>query len=163
MSQNPTLRFALRFALAFVVADVVYLAATAQPWWATFIALCVAKPSGVVINLLGAQHVLAVGSALHGQQVTLNIQSGCDGVEAFLILFAGIVASRSGLYAKSIAVLVASVLILSINTLRIAALFFTKLSIPAYFDLVHSVIGPMFIVGTGMAAFWLWMTRQSVL
>ncbi len=121
----------------------------------------VVKPAVLAINWLqSAEEVTALRDVLLSSHARITISRGCDGYDVMLLLFAGILAApRKHMASKLMAMLLGSALIYSINQVRIVILYFA-LHIPYWFDLLHSVLLPLFIIAIAILYYCTWLNQD---
>lgn len=116
-----------------------------------------ARPSMAVINAITpAEQVRAMGHRLISPRVRLSILNGCEGVEAFFLLFSAIIAYRAPLSRKLKGILLGSLLIFTLNTGRVASLFYALRYQKSLFGLLHGYVWPALIILAGGLFFLKW-------
>ena len=113
---------------------------------------------GVLTPVLG---VRAEGNALRASDGGLRVVNGCDGMDALLLLAAGIVVAPLSLRARLGALAAGVPLVYALNLLRILALFYARRAGPAAFDLWHSLLGPVLMVIAILGYFHVWIERWT--
>jgi exosortase family protein XrtM len=115
------------------------------------------RPAAWFINLLAPdQTVLPRGHSLIGRYARLNVLNGCEGTEALLLLWAAILASGNPWRHTLGGLLGGSVLVWTLNQIRIATLFGALQSDRALFELIHGSVGPTLVVLATCAFFFAW-------
>ncbi|HEY0139861.1 MAG TPA: exosortase H [Thermoanaerobaculia bacterium] len=120
----------------------------------------IARVSGVLLNLLG-QNVLVSGTTVAGSRFAVNINNGCNGVEAMLILLACIVAFPASLKARAAGLALGAVVVQIINMIRILTLYLLGAYQPKLFDLFHTAVWQIVIIIAAIGFFLAWSARVA--
>lgn len=124
--------------------------------------ICTVVPAAYLANLLTSHvHVTAVGFSLHAPGGGLNIENGCEGLEAFFLLAAGFVVAPLGWKSRVSGLLVGSFLVFVVNQLRILTLFYAYRADHALFDPLHADIEPILVILIICAYFYAWLAYSS--
>lgn len=120
----------------------------------------IAKVSGVLLNLLG-QNVVVSGTTVSGPRFAVNINNGCNGVEAMLILLACIVAFPASLKARAAGLALGAIVVQFINAVRILTLYLLGAYQPKLFDLFHTAVWQIVIIIAAIGFFLVWSARVA--
>jgi exosortase family protein XrtM len=152
--------FAWRF-IAFVgIFELAYLWLSATALWPLFIHGFTTLPSSLLIDaIVPALHVLADGTRIVSDRVSINVQIGCDGTEVLVLLFSAQLASRASFAATVLGIVAATGFIFVINLARIAVLYLVLLQAREYFSLVHGLLAPIVIIVLAWLFFRFWAGR----
>jgi exosortase H (IPTLxxWG-CTERM-specific) len=115
----------------------------------------IAAVAGVLLRLFGYA-VQRHGTLLTSSNFAVEIKTGCNGVEAMLVLVAAIVAYPAPWRRKAIGAAVGIAVIQLLNLARVLMLFIVGRDYPARFELFHVVIGQSVIFLASIAIFLVW-------
>lgn len=120
-----------------------------------------ASAVAAVINLFGA------GATSGGAQVTsprfsINIATGCDGVEASSLFLAGVLAFPTAWRAKLIGLAIGIPAIHAINLLRLVGLYYAGIYLPTFFEELHVYVAQTVVILLSTAILILWLERFAV-
>ncbi len=91
----------------------------------------------------------------------LNVRNGCEGVEAFFLLFAAFVVAPMTWRARLGGLALGLALTFALNLARIVLLFYAWRRSPALFDLLHGSIVPVAVVLLICGYFYAWLVRSQ--
>jgi len=111
-----------------------------------------AAVSGQVLRLLG-EEVKTDGVVLEGR-FAVEIENGCNGLEAVLIYFAAVLASPGRWRWKVAGLVVGMVGIQAVNVARVVALYITGVYRPEWFNASHTVVWQTAIILASIG-FWI--------
>lgn len=116
--------------------------------------------SGWLLNLFG-EDVRVSGASVMGKNCSLQIKSGCDAIFPSALFVAAVVASPLRFRLKIPGILIGTFVLLSINLVRIISLYYVRLHIPDWFEIMHvDVWQPAFIILALL--FWIiWALRAT--
>jgi exosortase H (IPTLxxWG-CTERM-specific) len=120
----------------------------------------VAKWSGALLNLMG-QAVTVSGTVIRSSRFAVNINNGCNGVEAMLILLASIVAFPASMKARAIGLLLGALAVQVLNAIRIITLYLLGAYQPRLFDLFHTAVWQIVIIMAAIGFFLMWSARVA--
>ncbi len=120
----------------------------------------VAKASGVLLNVIG-QNVTVSGTVIRSSRFAVNINNGCNGVEAMLILLASIVAFPASMKARAAGLLLGALAVQLLNAIRILTLYLLGAYQPRLFDLFHTAIWQIVIIMAAIGFFLVWSARVA--
>lgn len=120
----------------------------------------VARSAGLLLNALG-QKVTVNGTTIGGPHFAVNVNNGCNGVEAMLILLASIVAFPASLRQRGAGLLVGALGVQLLNEVRIVTLYLLGAHAPRWFDLFHTAVWQIVIIAAAIAFFLLWSARVA--
>jgi exosortase H (IPTLxxWG-CTERM-specific) len=118
----------------------------------------VAVVSGAGLELLG-EDITRQGTILRSPTFAVNIQNGCNGVEAMVILLAAVVAFPASWRARLIGLGIGVAGIQLINLVRVIALFLTGAYLPRFFDSSHTVVWQTVVIASAVVL-WLYWARR---
>lgn len=120
----------------------------------------VAKVSGVLLQGIG-QPVDVHGTVIRSSRFGVNINNGCNGVEAMLILLASIVAFPASLKARAIGLALGAVCVQLLNAVRIVTLYLLGAYQPRLFDMFHTAVWQILVILSAIAFFLIWSARVA--
>jgi len=150
-------RFATLFAIILLAAFATELTppgqALVRPWTAF-----IAQGSGAVIRAFDGD-ARAVGDTVlsPGTGFAMTIEAGCNGVEAMLVLLAGVLAYPAPWRHKVVGVAIGAAAIQALNLLRIVSLFYLGQWNLAWFDWAHLYAWQALIMLDALLVWMLWI------
>jgi exosortase H (IPTLxxWG-CTERM-specific) len=120
----------------------------------------VAKSSGALLNVIG-QDVTVTGTVIRSSRFAVNINNGCNGVEAMLILLASIVAFPASMKARAAGLLLGALAVQLLNAIRIITLYLLGAYQPRLFDLFHTAVWQIVIIMAAIGFFLVWSARVA--
>ena len=108
------------------------------------------KPFGVVTG--------KEGSIIHLKGISLNVLFGCNGLEAFFIYTAAVLAFRAPWRTKLLGIILGFLVLQVLNILRIAALGLVGIYLRTYFYYFHLYVAQGIMVVLALALFLIYMT-----
>lgn len=162
----PLIRMVGLFALIFFVLQLGYQSARGTVVERIVIDVITIKPSVQIINWLApGEQVRSSGSQLTSSTTRISVLNGCEGTEALFLIIAAILARRSGLTHTLVGLVLGTILIYSLNQLRIVGLYFALRQEPALFSALHGYIYPTSIIALGslyVMGWMQWSERKSI-
>jgi len=120
----------------------------------------ITRMSAVVLNLMGEQ-VTVTGTVISSSRFAVNINNGCNGVEAMLILLASIVAFPASVRARAMGLLLGAIAVQLLNAVRIVTLFLLGAHYPHLFDTFHTAVWQIVIILSAIVFFLIWSARVA--
>ena len=120
----------------------------------------IARTSGALLRLIG-QDVTVSGTVIRSTRFAVNINNGCNGVEAMLILLASIVAFPATLKARASGLLFGALAVQALNAIRIITLYLLGAYQPRLFDLFHTAVWQIVIIMAAIGFFLAWSARVA--
>ena len=105
--------------------------------------------------------VVADGTLVTDGMTAVNIENGCNALEACIILVAAIVAFPASLRSKLLAVLAGCVALQLINLVRTSSLFLLLKYQPSLFETAHGGVWQVVLVLIAVGFFLLWSMKQN--
>jgi exosortase/archaeosortase family protein len=96
-----------------------------------------------------------------GALLKVNINNGCNGVEAMLILLASIAAFPASMKARVVGLLLGAVVVQILNAIRIITLYLLGAYHPRLFDLFHTAVWQIVIILAAIGFFLVWSARVA--
>lgn len=157
---KATLRAFLVFVLCIALFFFILLSHVLDRYFVYPFTALVAQTSSVLLDLFGYQTSVA-GTILKSPQASLNIGTGCNGLEAVVIFISAILAFPANLRIKTAGLLLGFVGIFIVNQTRVVGLFLVNLYAAQYLDLAHTYIGQTYVIISGVALWILWAEKVS--
>lgn len=120
----------------------------------------IATVAAALLRLFG-DPVHRQGTLLSSPTFAVEIKTGCNGVEAMLVLVAAIVAYPAPWRRKAIGAAAGIAVIQLLNLARVLMLFIIGRDYPARFELFHVVIGQSVIFLASIGIFLLWSSTLA--
>ncbi len=120
----------------------------------------IAQWSGALLNVIG-EGVTVTGTTIRSPRFAVNINNGCNGVEAMLILLASIVAFPATLRARVTGLLLGALAVQVLNAVRIITLYLLGAYQPRLFDLFHTAVWQIVIILAAIGFFLVWSARVA--
>jgi exosortase H (IPTLxxWG-CTERM-specific) len=115
----------------------------------------VARSSAIVLRVLGTG-VESVGTEIRSPRFALDVQNGCNGIEAAILLAAAIFAFPATLRSRVIGLAAAIVAIELLNMLRLSSLFWLGEHYRRVFDFFHVAVWQSLVILAAISIFVLW-------
>jgi len=151
----PILRFVGLFALLFTAFQISYyeFIVGSAAFHSYLVASC--KAAAALLGITG-EEVTAIGDVLRGK-FTLSVKVGCDGLQAMgILLVAVLVFPGCSPKRKLVGLFMGLGLVLILNVVRIASLFWAGLHLPGVFQTMHVHIWPAFLIFSALLFWTLW-------
>ncbi len=120
----------------------------------------IAKVSGSLLQMMG-EDVRVAGTTITSTRFGVNINNGCNGVEAMLILLASIFAFPASMKARVAGLLLGAVVVQVLNFIRIITLYLLGAYQPRLFDLFHTAVWQIVIILAAIGFFLVWSARVA--
>jgi exosortase H (IPTLxxWG-CTERM-specific) len=120
----------------------------------------IAVASAALLNVLG-QRVEVVGTAIRNPAFAVQIQNGCNGLEAVVFLCAAILSFPATWRQRGLGILATVVGIEAVNLVRVVSLFLLGRYHPTVFQLFHLAVWQAIILGIAAMMFYSWTTRAA--
>lgn len=116
--------------------------------------------SGALLNAMG-ENVSVTGTVIASSRFGVNINNGCNGVEAMLILLASIVAFPASLRARAAGLFLGALAVQILNAVRIVTLYLLGAYQPRLFDVFHTAVWQIAIILAAIGFFLVWSARVA--
>jgi exosortase/archaeosortase family protein len=115
-------------------------------------------PAALLVNLLTpAVHARAVGFSVAAVGGGINIENGCEGLDALFLLISAMLVAPIAWRMRALGVLVGAVVVFLLNQARILVLFYAYRADHSLFDLLHGAVAPIVVVLLVLAFFYVWL------
>ncbi len=115
----------------------------------------VARSAAVMLRVLGSG-VESAGTVMRSPRFALDVQNGCNGIEAAILLAAAIFAFPATLRSRLIGLSLAVVAIELINVVRLSSLFWLGDHYRRVFDFFHVAVWQSLVILAAISIFILW-------
>jgi exosortase family protein XrtM len=157
MHRSRGYRFLALFVVTFAALQVA--AVTSRHYVADWL---VVWPAQFTLSALYPEDGLVVDeNRIESRRVRLNILPGCEGIELFVLLIAGVLAFPAPWPAKLRGLALGLALAFALNQLRVVGLYAVVRDHGGAFDLVHGFVAPTALVIALGGYFWAWSGRAS--
>ena len=153
MSEKPAtspLRFALKFVILFAVLYVAFEASRGSTFERFVIEDLILSPTTALINAVTpGEHVALVGRTIASTGTNLRVTRGCEGVEMFLLLVAGIMAFPASIKHRAAGLCIGAILAYLLSVTRLMALHYILRYSPSAWETLHGLLlplGPIIII-----------------
>jgi exosortase H (IPTLxxWG-CTERM-specific) len=120
----------------------------------------IAHSSGAMLKMMG-EPVTVNGTTIASSRFGVNINNGCNGVEAMLILLASIVAFPATMKARAAGLLLGAIVVQILNYVRIISLYLLGAYHPRLFELFHTAVWQIVIILSAIGFFLVWSARVA--
>ncbi len=120
----------------------------------------IAEASGGLLDAFG-ENVEVAGTVIRSPRFAVNINNGCNGVEAMLILLASILAFPASIKARITGLLLGALAIQVLNAVRIITLYLLGAYQPRLFDVFHTAVWQIVIILAAIGFFLVWSARVA--
>jgi len=157
-SHRRSLLFLVRFVVLLVV---LYLAVAWNPVNDAVVVpltAAIARVSGGLLNVLG-ERVTVAGTEIHSGAFAVQIENGCNGLEAILLFAAAVLAFPAPWRRKLVGLIVGFAAIQTLNLVRVVSLFWIGAHRPEFFSSSHTVLWQSAVVLASVLMFLAWAAR----
>jgi exosortase H (IPTLxxWG-CTERM-specific) len=120
----------------------------------------IAAGSGAILKTMG-EPVTVSGTTIASSRFGVNINNGCNGVEAMLILLASIIAFPASMKARAAGLFLGAIVVQILNAIRIISLYLLGAYHPRLFDLFHTAVWQIVIILAAIGFFLVWSARVA--
>jgi exosortase/archaeosortase family protein len=116
-----------------------------------------ASIAGHLLRALGEQ-VTSSGTALIGQSFSCDVNEGCNGMSAVVLLLAGLLSFPATFRNRLLGGLVLIPTVFVVNVVRIAGLYLVGSHAPAWFVVSHVYVGQVLVILVSASLWWSWLS-----
>jgi len=120
----------------------------------------VARASAAILSAIG-EKVSVAGTEIHSGAFAVNIENGCNGVEAALLFGSAILAFPAPWRRRALGLVLGFIAIQALNLVRVVSLFWIGVHRPALFSSSHTVLWQSAVVLFSVLAFLFWASREQ--
>ena len=121
----------------------------------------IARVSASVLDLLG-QEIRIDGTRVYGQNFAVDIENGCNGIEALIIFLSATLSFPSPWKARLKGLAIGVIGIQIVNLIRVVALFLTGVYFPSFFDSSHTVVWQTVVILFAVLLWIFWAQKFAV-
>jgi exosortase H (IPTLxxWG-CTERM-specific) len=118
----------------------------------------IAGVSGALLRAMG-QDVGVAGTSIVSPRVTVNINNGCNGLEAMLLVVAAIGSFPASLRARLVGLALDTVIVQVLNAVRIVSLYLVGAYQPSLFSVFHTAVWQVAVMLAAIVFFLQWSAR----
>jgi exosortase family protein XrtM len=143
-SSSTPLAFALKFIVCFAALFAAFEASRGSTFERFLVEdLILAPTTGLINAVTPNEHAELHGRMITSPGSTLNVTRGCEGIEMFLLLVAGIVAFPANWRRRVQGLLLGSVLAYVLSVTRLMALHYILSYSPSAWEALHGLVLPL--------------------
>lgn len=120
----------------------------------------VARVSASILDLLGQQTRIN-GTQVFGKNFAVDIENGCNGIEALIIFLSATLSFPASWKARLAGLVLGSIGIQIVNLVRVVALFLTGVYFPSFFDSSHTVVWQTIVILFAVLLWIFWAQRYA--
>lgn len=158
MKLNPNARFLLVFFLTLVVCYSIIAFNPVNDHVIVPFTHLLSAGSGALLRVIG-QPVTVRGTVIASSRFAVDVENGCNGVEAMLLLVAAIFAFPASWPSRIAGILAGSVAVQLLNFVRIVSLYLLGRYYPSVFQLFHTGVWQILIILLSVGIFVLWSIK----
>lgn len=121
----------------------------------------IASTSAKLLDAMG-QEIRIEGTRVFGKSFAVDIENGCNGVEAMIIFLSATLSFPSPWKARLAGLALGIVGIQIVNLVRVVALFLTGVYFPSFFDSSHTVVWQTIVILFAVLLWIFWAQRFAV-
>jgi exosortase H (IPTLxxWG-CTERM-specific) len=121
----------------------------------------IAKASASILDLLG-QETTMNGTRVYGKNFAVDIENGCNGIEALIIFLSATLSFPASVKARLGGLAIGLVGIQIVNLIRVVALFLTGVYFPSFFDSSHTVVWQTVVILFAVLLWIFWAQRYAL-
>ena len=119
----------------------------------------IARVSGALLGAVG-EKVTVAGTEIRSGAFAVQIENGCNGVEAALLFGSAVLAFPASWKRRAAGLAAGFAVIQALNLVRVVSLFWIGAHRPALFDSSHTVIWQSAVVLASVLLFLFWASRE---
>jgi exosortase H (IPTLxxWG-CTERM-specific) len=121
----------------------------------------IAKLSAKILDLFGQQTTMD-GTRVYGKNFAVDIENGCNGIEAMIIFLSATLSFPASWKARLAGLAIGTVGIQIVNLIRVVALFLTGVYFPSFFDSSHTVVWQTVVILFAVLLWIFWAQRFAL-
>jgi len=154
--KSPVLKFLLGFAACMIIFYIIYLSPFFVEYFVRPMLNVQASIGSFLLNILG-QDTVANQDIISGQDFSVSIKNGCDGLETLAIMLSGIIVFPLSFKLKWPGLLYGTIALFVLNFIRIVALYIVgKNFSQGVFDFLHEQGGFVIFTMLGILLWIVW-------
>lgn len=119
----------------------------------------IASASAAILRVIG-EPIAVNGTSISGGGFGVNIENGCNGIEAALLFVSAVLAFPATRRSRLLGAVAGLAAIQVVNLVRVVSLFWIGRHYPGFFQSSHTVVWQSVVVLFGVVLFFLWAARQ---
>jgi exosortase family protein XrtM len=156
------LRFGLTFVIAFAILMGAFEASRGTAFERFVVEDLILVPTTAIINVVNpSERAALVGRTIAYPGANLHVTRGCEGIEMFLMLVAGILAFPATWKHRFRGLLFGSILAYALSVARLMALHYVLRYSPSAWEALHGLVLPLGPLVLMAFYFMLWSARGS--
>jgi exosortase H (IPTLxxWG-CTERM-specific) len=159
-SNRRSVFFLLRFVVLLVLFYVVVASRPVNDAVIVPFTAGVARVSAVVLSAIG-EKVSVAGTEIRSGAFAVNIENGCNGVEAALLFGSAVLAFPAPWQRRALGLVLGFLAIQALNLVRVVSLFWIGAHRPALFSTSHTVLWQSVVVLFSVLLFLYWASREQ--
>jgi exosortase H (IPTLxxWG-CTERM-specific) len=120
----------------------------------------IAVVAGAMLHAIG-QNVIVNGTTIASSRFAVNINNGCNGIEAMLILLAAIGSFPATMKSRLIGLGIGAVIVQLLNEVRIISLYLIGAYRPSLFQIFHTAVWQVVVILAAIIFFLQWSARVA--
>lgn len=156
--RSPVLRYILLFGFLMGIFYLVW----ATQWFHDNVVRAVttldAKLASIILNVFGYGTV-AEGTSVASPEMTVNVKTGCDGIQAMALFANGVIAYAAPLAHKFKGVIFGLLFLFGVNLFRVVHLWLSGLYMPKYFKFLHENFWQILFIFISIITWAFWINR----
>ncbi len=120
----------------------------------------IASVAGAFLHVLG-QSVSVNGTTISSTRFAVNINNGCNGIEAMLILLAAIGSFPASMRARFKGLTIGAIIVQLLNEIRIVSLYLIGAYKPSLFQIFHTAVWQVIVILAAIVFFLQWSARVA--
>ena len=121
----------------------------------------IARVSASILDLFGQETVMD-GTKVFGKSFAVDIENGCNGIEALIIFLSATLSFPAPWKARITGLVLGAIGIQIVNLIRVVALFMTGVYFPSFFDSSHTVVWQTVVILFAVLLWVFWAQRFAV-
>jgi exosortase H (IPTLxxWG-CTERM-specific) len=159
-SNRRSVLFLVRFVVLLVVFYVIVASRPVNDAVIVPFTAGIARVSAVLLSAIG-EKVSVAGTEIRSGAFAVNIENGCNGVEAALLFGSALLAFPAPWARRVLGLILGFVAIQALNLVRVVSLFWIGAHRPALFSSSHTVIWQSVVVLFSVLLFLFWASREQ--
>ncbi len=120
-----------------------------------------AVASGAMLRLAGEELTVQDASIVSGSGPSIQVERGCDAVEPSALFVSAVLASPVPWLSRLVAAGVGTLLLMVLNLIRVASLFWFRVHHPSVFDTMHLDVWQALFIFLAILLWAIWASRES--
>ncbi len=154
----------LRFIILFILFMIIFYSVWATNWFhENFVAAVTRVDASIAsffLDLFGYE-THAEGTSVVSPSMTVNVKTGCDGIEAMALFSSGVLAFTASWGHKIKGLIGGIAFLFAVNIVRIIHLWLSGLYMPEYFEFFHQNFWQILFILISIITWAIWINRVS--